>query len=77
MLGSWPVSARAKEGVVGFVIALVIYVILAAVGGLIIGFLAKVGGLVGWIIGIAGGIIDLYCFIGIIIAILVLLKIVK
>ena len=78
MLGIWPVSAKAKDGVVGLIVALIIYVIVAAVGGWIIGFLAKIpGGLVGWIIGIAGGCLDLYCFIGIVIAILVFFKIVK
>jgi hypothetical protein len=78
MLNYWPFAAKAKDGVVGFIIALIIFVVIGAVGGWIIGFLTGlVPKLLAWVLGIAGSIISLYCFIGLVLSILVFLGIVK
>lgn len=75
MLTYFPISARAKEGVVGLVVAILIYVVVAAIFGWVIGFLGGIA--LGKILGIIGWIFEVYCTIGVIVAILAFLKIVK
>lgn len=59
-----------------FIIALIIYVVLAVVGGLVLGLLSSIP-VVGILVGIVGGLLDLYALIGIVLAILVFVDVVK
>lgn len=71
----FPVSFNAKEKE-PFIISLIIYVVLAVVGGLVLGFLSSIP-VVGIIVSIVGGILDLYALIGIVLAILVFVKVIE
>lgn len=71
----FPVSFNAKEKE-PFIISLIIYVVLAVVGGLVLGFLSGIP-VVGIIVSIVGGILDLYALIGIVLAILVFVKVIE
>ncbi len=57
------------------VINIVIYIVIAVVGGLILGLLSAIP-VVGWLFVILGSLIDLYAFIGIVLAVLSFLKVV-
>lgn len=57
------------------VINIIIYIVIAAVGGLILALLSSIP-IVGWLFSILGGLIDLYAFIGIVLAVLSYLKVV-
>ncbi len=59
-----------------FVFALIMYAVIAIVGGLVIGLLVQIP-IAGIIFGLLGGIVDLYAIIGLVLSILVFLKIVQ
>lgn len=58
-----PVDVRA------FIITLVIYAVVGAAAGLVIGLLSKLW-LIGWIFSLVGGLVDLYVLVGIILTVL-------
>ncbi len=58
------------------VVTIIVYIVVSAVVGLVLGLLAKIP-LIGWIFSIVSGLVGLYCFIGIVLVVLVFLKIVK
>ncbi len=71
----FPQAFKAND-VKSLIIALLIYAVLAVVGGFIIGLLGIIP-IIGFIAGVLGWLLEIYCTIGIILAILVFLKIVK
>ena len=71
----FPQAFKAND-VKSLIIALLIYAVIAVVGGLVIGLLGIIP-VIGFIAGILGWLLEIYCTIGVILAILVFLKIVK
>lgn len=71
----FPQAFKAND-VKSLIIALLIYAVLAVVGGFVIGLLGIIP-IIGFIAGVLGWLLEIYCTIGIILAILVFLKIVK
>ena len=71
----FPFSFGCTGNVVKLIISILIYIVIGVIGGIIIGFLAGIA-YVGWLFAIIGGLLDLYCVIGIILAILNFLKII-
>ncbi len=76
MLSLFPISARAKKGLLGLVVSIIIYAILAAILPAILGIF-KWGSLLGKVVGIAQWVVGAYCTVGVIVSILAFLKIVK
>ena len=73
----WPTPFKIKaKDVVSFVVQLIIFIVVCAVGGILIGLLAGIP-IVGIIFSILGGLLDLYGLIGIVLCVLVFLDIVK
>ena len=58
------------------IINIIIYIVVGIIGGVIIGFLAGLP-VIGWLFAIIGGLIDLYVVVGIVLAVLDFLKIIK
>ena len=71
----FPQAFKAND-VKSLIIALLIYAVLAVVGGFVIGLLGIIP-IIGFIAGVLGWLLEIYCTIGIILAILVFLKVVK
>lgn len=71
----FPQAFKAND-VKSLIIALLIYTVIAFVGGLVIGLLGIIP-IIGFIAGVLGWLLEIYCTIGIILAILVFLKVVK
>lgn len=71
----FPQAFSAKD-VKSLIIALVIYAVIAFVGGLVLGLLGIIP-IIGFIASVLGWVLRLYCAVGIILAILVFLKIVQ
>jgi len=71
----FPVSMRAKD-TNGLIVSILMYAIVF-VALFLINKVVSIIPLIGWVVGVLSGVIDLYCVIGIIIAVLVFLKIVK
>ena len=71
----FPLSYRANS-VGSLILYIIIYAILPTVVGVVTGILGKIP-LIGWIFGIATSLIGLYCTVGIVLAILVFLKVLK
>ena len=69
-------QARQANDVKGLIIAILIYAVINFVGGFVLGLLDAIP-LVGFVFGIIGWALSIYCAVGIIVAILVFLKIVK
>ena len=59
-----------------FIIALVIYVLIDVVCGVVIGLLAKLP-ILGIIFGLIGSVVGLYALAGVVLSILVFLKVIK
>ena len=73
----WPTPFKVQEkNVVSLVFQLVIFLVICAVGGLLIGLLARLP-IVGFIFVILGGLLDIYGLVGIILAVLKFLGMVK
>lgn len=71
----WPHAFGAKD-VVGLVITIIIYLLIDVVLGWLISVLANIP-IVNIICGLVGGLLGLYCFVGVILAILAFLKVLK
>jgi len=71
----WPHAFKATE-VTAFIITLIIYVLVDVVCGFVIGLLAKLP-IVGILFGLVGTLVGLYALIGIVLAILVFVKVLK
>ena len=71
----WPHAFRAND-VKSLVITIIIYILFNFVAGLIIGFLAALP-LIGFVFGVIGSVLGLYCTVGIVLAILNMLKVFK
>ena len=66
----WPLPFKVKKGDLGsFLIQLILFIIVCAVAGLVIGLLAKIP-VIGIIFSIIGSLIGIYGFIGIVVCIL-------
>ena len=73
----WPTPFKVQEkDVVSLVIQLVIFLVLCTVGGILIGLLAGLP-VVGFIFVILGSLLDIYGLVGIILAVLKFLGMVK
>ena len=70
----FPNAFKATE-LKAFIIALVVYVLIDIVCGVVIGFLAKIP-LVGIIFSLVGAVVGLYALVGIILSILVFVKVI-
>lgn len=71
----WPHAFGAKD-VVGLIITIIIYLLIGVVVGWLIGVLANIP-IVNIICGLVGGLLDVYCLVGIILAVLAFLKVLK
>ena len=71
----FPISTRATD-VLGLIISIIIYAILPTVLGLVN---SCIGGIpvIGWLMGVILSVVGIYCFIGIVLAILIFCKVVK
>ena len=60
----------------GFIVAILINIVIGAVGGLVISLLnaIPVVNIIGWVLGLC---LDAYCLVALVLAILVFLKVVK
>ena len=79
----FPLSFGASD-VAGLVIKIIIYIVVAAIGGIIIGLAAAVlalipfiGGVLAWLVGSIGSLVGLYSLIGIVLTCLDYFKILK
>lgn len=73
----WPTPFTIKEkDITSFVIQLLMFVVICAVIGVLIGVLAKIA-IIGIIFSIVGGLMELYGLIGIILCVLKFLGLVK
>lgn len=80
----FPLSFKRNDTVANFVVALIIYVVIGVVAGVLIalagtltGWIPVVGTVVGWILRVLGGIIDVYVTVGIVLQILAFTKVLK
>lgn len=71
----FPASARATE-LVGLVISIIIYLVAPSLFGLVVKIFSGVP-LIGWLFGVVAGLLGLYCFIGIIVSLVIYFKNVK
>lgn len=71
----YPHAFKAKE-LTPFIIALLVYAVIDVVCGFVIGLLAKIP-LIGILFSLVGTVVGLYAFVGIVLAILVFVKVVK
>ena len=71
----FPFAYKANEPT-AFIVALVIYVLIDVVCGLVISLLAKIP-IIGIVFSILGSVIGLYALIGIILSVLVFVKVLK
>lgn len=71
----FPLSFKVEE-VKSFVISLVVYVLIDLVCGFVISLLAKIP-IIGIIFSLIGSLIGLYALVGIVLAILVFVKVIK
>ena len=69
----FPFKAKAKD-VGSLIIAIVIYLGVGIIAGAVIGLLSGIP-VLGWIAGIVCALIDLYCLVGIVVAVLTFLDI--
>jgi len=73
----WPTPFKIKDkDVASFVIQLILFIVVCAVVGFLIGILASLP-IIGIIFSLIGGLVELYGFIGIILCILKFLGMVK
>jgi len=71
----FPQAFSAKD-VKSLIIALVIYAVIAFVGGLVLDLLGIIP-IIGFIASVIGWVLRIYCAVGIILAILVFLKVIQ
>lgn len=84
MKNLFPLSFKRNDSILNFVIALLIYIAIGIVAGLLIGFAGVITGwipllgtILGWALRIVGILVDVYVLIGIILQILAFLKVIK
>ena len=66
----WPTPFKVKpKDVSSLVVQLVIFVLVCVVASILIAILSALP-IIGWIVGILGGLIDLYCVVGVVLAVL-------
>lgn len=80
----FPISYKYTHSVGSLIVGILLYVVVAIVAGLLIGFagvltgwIPLVGAVIGWLLRIAGILVEIYVIAGIILQVLVYLKIVK
>ena len=71
----FPQAAQAHD-VKSLLIAIIIYVVINFVGGFVLGLLGKLP-FIGFVFGVIGWAISIYCAVGVIVALLVFLKVLK
>ncbi|MDD6188978.1 MAG: hypothetical protein PUB32_05300 [Clostridiales bacterium] len=71
----FPFSFR-EASVNNLVVSIIVYIVVSVVVGLVLGLLAKIP-LIGWIFSIVRTLVALYCLIGIALAVLYFLKVIK
>lgn len=76
MLKKYFPNAFGATDVKPLVVALLIYAVVACVGGFVLGLLGIIP-VIGYIARVVGWVLDVYCAVGIILAILVFLKVIK
>ena len=65
----WPTPFNVKEkDITSFIIQLIIFVVVCAIAGVVIGFLSALP-FIGFIFGIVGGLVGLYGFVGIVLCV--------
>lgn len=79
----FPISFGASD-VAGLIIKILIYIVVAVLGGVVVGVAAWVlsiipivGGLLAWLVGVVGSVVGLYALAGIVIALLDYFKVLK
>ena len=71
----FPHAFKAKE-LTPFIMALLVYIVIDVVCGIVIGLLAKIP-LIGILFGLVCSVVGLYALVGVILSILVFMKVVK
>ncbi len=71
----FPFSFGLSGDVIKLIISIIIYLVIGAVGGVIIGFLSGLA-VIGWLFAIIGSLLGIYTLVGIVLAVLNFLKIV-
>ena len=71
----FPISVKGAD-VKSLVISISVYLVVGFVGGLVIGLLGVIP-LIGWLFGIIGWLLDIYCLVGIVLAVLYFLGVLK
>jgi hypothetical protein len=72
----FPISFKYAKDVANLIVGIIIYLVVAAVGGFVI-WIASLLPLIGWLIGALGGLLDLYVVIGVVLQLLVFFKVIK
>lgn len=70
-----PHAFKAKE-TNDFIVSLIIYAVIAIVGGAVIGLLSELP-IIGFVFGLFGAVVDLYALVGVVLSILVFVKVIK
>ncbi|MBR2908090.1 MAG: hypothetical protein IKC26_09850 [Clostridia bacterium] len=80
----WPYAFKERTEGGQLAIAIIIYLVASIIAGAVIGlatmlvaWIPVVGALVGWLLGVVGSLVGLYCFAGLIFAILSFCKVLK
>ncbi len=84
-LKKWfPLSFKRNDSVGNFIVALLIYLAIGLVAGLLIGFagmitgwIPVVGTIIGWVLRAVGILVDAYVLVGIVLQILAFCKVIK
>ncbi len=71
----WPRAFKADD-VATMIINIIIYLVVGAIAGLLIGILSNIP-VVKLVTGIAGALVDIYCLVGIVLSVLKFCKVVK
>lgn len=73
----WPTPFKIEKGNIGsFLVQLIVFVVVCAVVGWVIGLLAKIW-IIGIIFGLIGGLLELYSLVGIVLCILVFVGVIS
>lgn len=73
----FPFSFKVKEkDVTSLIVSIIINILVAAVGGLVLGLLGGIP-IIGFLFSFVGGLMDLYAVVGIVLAVLIFLNILK
>lgn len=73
----FPFAFKVKEkDVTDLVVSIIIHIVVAVIGSLILGLLSWIP-VIGFVLGLVGGVIDLYALVGIVLAVLNFLNVLK